>query len=162
MKFKEFLFTGFYSGYSPVAPGTMGTLVAMALYFVEYLIFGEYSWLANLCVVVVLLYPSVKLGDAGERFFNTKDPSPVVLDEFMGYWISLLFYPFSVKIAIIAFIVFRVMDIIKPFPAGRLQQLRGGMGIMVDDWIAGLYTNIVILVIIIASRAFEYPIYMMR
>jgi phosphatidylglycerophosphatase A len=54
------------------------------------------------------------------------------------------------------------MDIIKPFPAGRLQQLRGGMGIMVDDWIAGLYTNIVILVIIIASRAFEYPIYMMR
>ncbi|HPI91089.1 MAG TPA: phosphatidylglycerophosphatase A [Spirochaetota bacterium] len=162
MKFKEFLFTGFYSGYCPVAPGTMGTLVAMALYLIEYYFFRESSWIVNLIVVVLMLYPSIKLSDYGEIFFNKKDPSQVVIDEFMGYWISVLFYPFSLKIAVIAFIVFRIMDIIKPFPAGRLQKLRGGLGIMVDDCIAGLYTNIIILIIIIASRAFEYPIYMSR
>jgi len=162
MKFREFLFTGFYSGYSPVAPGTMGTFVAMLIYLAEYYFFREFNWLVNIAVVLVLLYPSVRLCDSAEIFFDRKDPSQVVIDEFLGYWISLLFYPFSFRIAVIAFIVFRVMDIIKPFPAGRLQKLKGGTGIVIDDCIAGIYTNLIILVIIIASKAFEYPIYMTR
>jgi len=140
MKFKEFLFTGFYSGYVPFAPGTAGTFVGMILYVLGYLIFGEISWIVNLVVVLLMLYPAVKLGDSGEEFFGVKDPPQVVLDEVMGYWISVLFFPFNMKIAIAGFLIFRVMDILKPFPAGKLQEIRGGLGIMIDDYIAGIYS----------------------
>lgn len=157
---KELLFTGFYSGYSPIAPGTVGTVVAMVIYFIEYLIFKESCWISNCIIVAILIYPSIKLTDDGELFFGVKDPSQIVLDEFVGYWISLLFFPFSIRIAIIAFILFRILDIIKPFPARRLQDLNGGLGIMIDDIIAGVYTNLTILLIIIASKSFKYPIYL--
>ena len=159
LRLKELLFTGLYSGYSPLAPGTVGTLVGMMVFFLEYSLFGDNCWIVNAIVVCLMIYPSIKLADEGERFFGVKDPPQVVLDECMGYWISMLFYPFSVEIAVIAFILFRIMDILKPFPAKQLQELKGGTGIMIDDYIAGIYTNLVILVIIIATKAFEYPIY---
>jgi len=143
--FKEFIFTGFYSGYSPLAPGTAGTIVGLIIYFLEYLIFGQISWLINLTIVLITLYPAIKLGDKSEIFFNRKDPPEVVLDEVLGYWISVLFFPFSWSVAITAFFVFRIMDILKPFPANRFQDLQGGLGIMLDDYIAGLYTFLIIL-----------------
>src|SRR5208337_5549183 len=125
MKFKEFIFTAFYAGYSPVAPGSAGTLVGVALYFLEYLAFGRASWIFNLAAVVILFYPFVKVTGEGERFFGRKDPPEVVLDEIFGYWISVLFYPFNITIALAAFIIFRCMDIIKPYPIRRLQSLDG-------------------------------------
>ncbi len=159
MRIKEFLFTAFYSGYSPVAPGTAGTLVGMALYFIEYLIFGEISWVVNLVLTAVLFYPCMKLADDGERFFGVKDPEHVVIDEVMGYWISVLFYPFNLKIAIAAFCIFRLFDILKPWPAGKLQSLRGGLGIMIDDCVAGVYTNIILLVTVLVLKLFHVDIY---
>ena len=144
MKFKEFLFTAFYSGYSPVAPGTAGTLVAMALYILENIIFSSvnpfYIHAFNFMLLCVIIYPCIKLGDAAETFFNAKDPQQVVLDEVLGYWTGILFIPFSFSSAIMAFVLFRFFDIIKPFPANRLQSLKGGLGIMIDDIVAGLYT----------------------
>lgn len=144
MKIKEFLFTVFYSGYSPVAPGTAGTIVAMAIYMLENLIFADsdpsFLNIFNLVAVIMLIYPSIKLGDAAEKFYQSKDPQQVVIDEVIGYWIGILFIPFSFSNAVIAFIVFRGFDIIKPFPAGFLESLTGGLGIMIDDIIAGLYT----------------------
>lgn len=160
--FKELLFTGIFAGYSPVAPGTAGTVVGMGIYFIEYLIFNEACWIVNCIIVVIMIYPSIKIADEGELFFGVKDPPQVVLDECMGYWISLLFFPFSIRIAIIAFILFRILDIVKPFPAKRLQALNGGLGIMIDDYIAGIYTNLIILLIIIASKSFKYPIYIVN
>ena len=144
MRIKEFFFTAFYSGYSPVAPGTAGTLVAMALYMLENMIFSDIQPQVinaiNLFMVILLIYPSIKLGDAAEKFYGTKDPQHVVIDEVLGYWIGILFLPFCFSYAVMAFIIFRVFDIIKPFPAGSLESLKGGLGIIVDDMIAGLYT----------------------
>ncbi len=144
MKIKEFFFTVFYSGYSPVAPGTAGTIVAMAIYMLENLIFSDSDpFVLNVCnlvIIILLIYPSIKLGDAAEKFYGSKDPQQVVLDEVLGYWIGILFIPFSFSYALLAFIVFRGFDIIKPFPAGLLESLTGGLGIMIDDIIAGLYT----------------------
>lgn len=159
MRIKEILFTAFYAGYCPVAPGTMGTLVGMALYFVEYFIFGEISWAVNLVVAASLFYPFMKLADDGERFFGVKDPEHVVIDEVMGYWISVFFYPFNLKIAFAAFFIFRVLDILKPWPAGRLQTLKGGLGIMIDDCVVGVYTNIVLLVSVLVLKLFHVDIY---
>lgn len=145
VKIKEFLFTGFYSGYSPVAPGTAGTLVGMACYMLFYLTLGQENIiLVNLLLVVFLLYPAIRLGDAGEEFFGVKDAQEVVLDEMMGYWITMLFLPFNWKLAIAGFILFRILDIVKPWPAGKLQDLRGGLGIMIDDYIAGVYACILL------------------
>ena len=93
------------------------------------------------------MYPSIKLCDKAETFYNEKDPQRVVIDEVMGYWTGLLFLPFSISYAIIAFLVFRVFDILKPYPAKRLEKLHGGLGIMIDDYIAGLYTLAIMHVI---------------
>lgn len=144
MKIKEFFFTAFYSGYSPVAPGTAGTLVAMALYILENFVFASfnpfYINMFNFILLCIVIYPCIKLGDAAETFFNTKDPQQVVIDEVLGYWTGTLFIPFSLSSALMVFVLFRLFDIIKPFPADRLESLKGGLGIMIDDIIAGLYT----------------------
>ncbi|HOT43877.1 MAG TPA: phosphatidylglycerophosphatase A [Spirochaetota bacterium] len=159
MRIKEFLFTAFYAGHSPVAPGTAGTLVGMALYFIVFLLSGEISWVVNLIAVVALFYPFMKLADDGERYFGVKDPEQVVIDEIMGYWISVLFYPFNIKIAVAAFFVFRFFDILKPWPAGKLQSLRGGLGIMIDDCVAGVYTNLILLAAVLVLKLFHVDIY---
>ncbi len=159
MWWKEFVLTAAYTGYFPLASGTAGTLFAMALYILEYLLFGRLSWAANLVIVLVTIIPSIRLADDGERLFGIKDPSEVVLDEVMGYNISVLFYPFNWKIAICAFFIFRVIDIIKPYPAKRLERLNGGLGIMIDDCIAGIYTNVCILIMVVVSHFCGAPIY---
>jgi phosphatidylglycerophosphatase A len=157
MNIKEFFFTAFYSGYCPKAPGTAGTLVAMAIYIAENLIFSgvnpDILNIVNLLFVAAIIYPSVKISDYAEKFYNSKDPQSVVLDEVIGYWISVLFLPFSFSYAILAFILFRIFDIIKPFPARSLQSLSGGLGIMIDDIIAGFYA---LIVMHIADYFFSY------
>lgn len=143
MKIREFFFTGFYSGYSPVAPGTAGSLVAMALYIAENYFLGGILYdklnYINFILVVVLVYPCIKLCDYAEIFYKKKDPQTVVIDEVMGYWTAVQFLHFSYIFAVLAFILFRIFDIIKPWPARKLQDLHGGLGIMIDDYIAGLY-----------------------
>ena len=159
MKFKEFLFTGFYSGYCPVAPGTAGTFVAMLLYILQNILLGDMLGgsivYLNILIVLVLISPSIKLGDAAEVFFKTKDPQQVVLDEMMGYWIGILFIPFSLTGAVMAFILFRIFDIVKPFPARNLESLKGGLGIMIDDYIAGIYTCICMNILIYAMSHYN-------
>ena len=159
IKFKEILFTAFYAGYSPLAPGSAGTLVGMALYCLEYVLFGSASWIFNLAAVIILFYPFMKIVNEGERFFGKKDPPEVVLDEIMGYWISVLFYPFNIIIVVAGFVVFRLMDILKPYPIGKLQRFEGGLGIMIDDCIAGLYTNLILLAAVFILKLFHINIF---
>jgi phosphatidylglycerophosphatase A len=71
----------------------------------------------------------------------------------------VLFYPFNCTIALLAFFIFRVMDIIKPYPTRKLQRLSGGLGIMMDDYVAGVYTNILLLIIVVVSYCVGSPIY---
>lgn len=160
MRFYKILFTAFYTGYLPVAPGTAGTVVGMAIYILEYLLFGvEISWIVNIIVVVLVLYPSIRIADAGEMFFGEKDPPEVVIDEVIGYWVSVIAFPFNWKIVVLAFFIFRLIDIIKPYPLKRLQRLSAGLGIVIDDIVAGLYTNLLLIIVVLVSKYFGMPIY---
>jgi phosphatidylglycerophosphatase A len=132
------LATGFGSGYAPLAPGTAGSLLALLIYI--YLPLPPWWWLI---IIILTSITGVKTGTYVEKR-ATKDPAIVVIDEMAGQWLSLLFLPRTIPVFVAAFLIFRVLDIVKPFPANSSQKLKGGLGIMLDDLIAGIYTNILI------------------
>lgn len=123
----------------PIAPGTFGTAVAVVFLVlvhmppVLYIIF-------TIAVTVVGTYASGMV----EEIMKKKDPSCVVIDEFAGYLVSMAFLPVTAQYLIYSFILFRIFDILKPPPLYRLQDLKGGMGIMADDIGAGIYTNVLL------------------
>ncbi|MCX8123914.1 MAG: phosphatidylglycerophosphatase A [Spirochaetes bacterium] len=154
MNWKEFFFTGFFTGYFPKGSGTVGALLALLIYVILHQICGPYGTIANVMLVAFITYPAIKLGDDAEIYFAQKDPQEVVLDEMLGFWVTMLFHPFSLSSSVLGFFFFRLYDIIKPFPISRLEHLRGGLGIMIDDIIAGVYANITIAIIIAIIKAF--------
>lgn len=131
--------TGFFSGYSQFAPGTAGSAVAMVIYLLLPEM-GVVSWGIFLLLLFVLAVPTAY---AGEALWG-KDPGPVVIDEFMGYFVTVAFLPHSAALAIAGFFIFRVLDIVKPPPARQSEALPGGWGVVVDDVIAGIYGNLVL------------------
>ena len=133
--------TFFYSGYSPVAPGTAGSAAGLIL-IVPLRLLGM-PWL-DLAVVAILFTIGVWSATIVEREAGKEDPGIVVLDEVLGMLISLLWLPVSWPVVLAAFLAFRAFDIIKPWPAGRLEYLGGGLGIMADDAMAGVYANLVV------------------
>jgi len=157
MKFKELLFTGLYTGYSPIMAGTAGTILAALIYIIEQQVLGHYGCVANVVVVLVLLYPSFRLAEAGETFFGKKDASEIVIDEIIGFWVALLFLPYSWVMVCMAFVLFRFFDIIKPFPINKLENLRGGVGIMIDDIVAGIYTNVILWMLVLFGGDALFP-----
>jgi phosphatidylglycerophosphatase A len=135
--------TVFGIGYIPRIPGTAASLAAVLVFlFVR----DERAVLIIALVSTVLGF--VAAGKA-ERLFHKKDASCIVIDEFAGMLLSLLFIPAELKFVIPAFVLFRVMDILKPFPAYRLQSLNGSLGIMLDDIVAAVYTNSILRVCLI-------------
>ena len=157
-KIKEILFTGFYSGYSPVAPGTAGSVVGMCILIAMYFIFNQHFFWANIILIVVSLYPAVLLGDSAVKFFGEKDPQQVVLDEMQGIWITMIFVPFNWITILIGFALFRIFDILKPYPINKIQELEGGLGIMADDWLAGIYACLCLHGIIWLAAYFDFII----
>ncbi|MBX7220617.1 MAG: phosphatidylglycerophosphatase A [Blastocatellia bacterium] len=152
--------TGLLSGYSPIAPGTAGSAVAAVLYFVAaktgiFAPFSPASTLPLLIVIMVVSYVGVWAASLAEGFFGKKDPGHVVVDEVAGQLITYLFLPLLPKLAhinwgleawvVIGFFVFRAFDIIKPYPVRRLEALKGGLGIMADDILAGIQGAILML-----------------
>lgn len=139
-----FFASGFYSGYSPFAPGTAGSLVGIFIYLIpgveQPIILIPLSILFFIIGVVTSSHLEKKLGD---------DPSVVVIDEIVGMWVSLLFLPKQLAVYVGAFLLFRFFDIVKPTPARQAERLNGGWGIMLDDVFAGIYANIVIQIILL-------------
>lgn len=134
----------FFIGYLPLIPGTFGSVAGVGLF---YLLQGSgrpIYFLAVLFIIILGLLTSGRM----ERLLNKKDPRCVVIDEVMGMLIALSFLPADLKIVVLAFLLFRILDTFKPYPAARLQNLHGSAGVMVDDLIAGIYTNIVLQVIL--------------
>lgn len=154
MNWKEFLFTGLYTGYFPKGSGTVGALLALLLYVILHQLCGRYGMLANVVLVALITYPAIKLGDDAEIYFAQKDPQEVVLDEMLGFWVTMLFHPFSWSGAVLGFFFFRLFDIMKPYPIRKLEHFRGGLGIMIDDIIAGVYANITIAIIMLIMKAY--------
>ncbi len=132
--------TGLGSGYSPVAPGTAGSLVGLALYWPLARLAPAWVVLA----IVVLFFVGVAAASSVARHAGLHDPGIVVVDEVIGMWITLVFLPFTPFTAILGFLLFRVMDIVKPPPARGFERFPGGWGIMADDVMAGIYANLVL------------------
>ncbi len=136
--FVKFLATGFYSGYSPIAPGTAGTLAGLVVYAIPSF---EQPTTLGLAIIVGLLF-GIFAGTKMEDIYG-HDPSVVVIDEIVGMWISLLFLPKTFLVVLGSFIIFRILDISKPQPARAFQKKGGGFSIMMDDVVAGVYTNLI-------------------
>jgi phosphatidylglycerophosphatase A len=139
----------FFIGYLPLIPGTFGSLAGVGLF---YLVGQLNSFVYFLSLVVVILL-GLSLSGGAEKLFNKKDPSRVVIDEVAGMLIALAFMPLDLRIIVLGFILFRIFDTIKPYPADKIQNLHGAVGIMADDIIAGIYTNIVLQVVLNLARA---------
>lgn len=142
-------------GFLPLAPGTWGSLVGVAIYLVlRFLAFnsGRFSFLAlELVTILLITLAGIWAASQAEQLTGRKDPGKVVVDEVAGQMISLLpltLLPESSWKAwvMVSFILFRFFDIVKPYPARRMERLHGGLGIMCDDLVAGIYAAAVILV----------------
>jgi phosphatidylglycerophosphatase A len=143
------LATGLGSGYSPVVPGTAGSLVGLLLFLPVHALPPA----ALLAAVAALSVVGVVSAGHVSRLVGIEDPGIVVIDEVAGMWVSLLFLPLTPVTAALAFVIFRVFDVVKPFPARRLEDLPGGLGIMCDDLMAGAYANLLLRGILVVWPA---------
>ena len=143
-RFFLILATGFGVGYSPVAPGTLGTLVAIPIYY----FLSEIPSPLYEITLIGFIFLSVWISEKAEIFFVKKDDQRIVIDEIIGFLITMLWIPKTTRFIIIGFILFRFFDILKPIPIRRLEKgLKGGYGVVLDDVAAGAYANIVLQVI---------------
>jgi phosphatidylglycerophosphatase A len=136
--------TWFGSGYSPKGPGTAGSLAAILVLYVASLFYSFAPWHAAL--LALLLFPlGVWASTVVSLHAGKEDPQIVVVDEVVGQWIALGAAPvFDWKWTLAAFVLFRIFDIVKPWPASRLERLPRGWGILMDDVAAGLYAALVL------------------
>ena len=146
---RELAATCLYVGYVPGAPGTFGSVLALALGLAAHaLVGGAVAGLIIFAAAIAITAPGARLGTWAEHFYNRKDPPPFVLDELAGCLLSIapafIFFPNVVLFLSggLPFGFFRVFDIAKPFPANRLERIRGGWGIMLDDLAAAVYAAI--------------------
>jgi phosphatidylglycerophosphatase A len=134
-----------FIGYSPLAPGTLGSLAAVLVFLLFPSYLSTWFWMAGLALLfVVAVWSAQQIADwaAPSAASGKVDPQEVVIDEVMGMAVTLAFLPLSLKTVGIGFLLFRIFDIIKPFPARRSEKLPGGWGIVMDDVIAGIYANV--------------------
>jgi phosphatidylglycerophosphatase A len=132
-------------GYAPIAPGTFGSAAGLLVWWLL-----PASPVVQAAVIVALFALGSWSGTVAERHFGKTDPGQVVLDEVMGMLITLFLVPVGWTGALGAFLLFRIADVIKPFPANRLEHLPGGLGVMADDGMAAIYANIALRVVLAA------------
>ena len=136
-----FLFaTGFGSGYSPIAPGTAGTVVG--LLFVWGMSFMSLP--GQLAFTVIVSALAMIAADIVAKSIGLKDPGLVVADEIAGMMVTMIAIPLTLKSLLLGFILFRVMDVVKPPPARQFEHFKGGIGIVADDLMAGVYAQLVL------------------
>jgi len=149
MKFKDaavvFLATGFYVGRIPFAPGTFGTLWGLPLCF----FLAEIKLPLAVACLVLLIASAIWLAHAAEKLLKQKDPGCIVIDEIAGMVVTMVGLPFNLTTASIGYIIFRILDILKPFPIKALEKrVRGGAGIVLDDVVAGIFANLLLRLIL--------------
>jgi phosphatidylglycerophosphatase A len=128
-----------YVGYIPIFPGTLGTFIALPICF--YL--NKLNLFPYIFILIAILVLGIYLCHLGERIYPYKDPPQIILDELLGYLVALFLIPFNLKNVIFSFILFRFLDIKKPLYLKNIQNLPGGIGIALDDIVAGVITNII-------------------
>ena len=135
----------FGAGYAPVASGTVGSFVTVVAIWLLPL-----TPLRIAVALVVVTLIGIWAGSRVERLLGKKDPGVIVIDEVAGMLLSVILLPPTIPVLVTAFLLFRLFDIWKPFPARESQALTGGLGVMVDDLVAGVYA----LVLVLGARAF--------
>ena len=131
-------------GYLPLVPGTFGSLAGVGLFF----LLAGLPIAAYFLVIAGIIILGLLTCGRMEKLQNRKDPGCIVIDEVAGMLLALSFLPYDFKIIFLAFVFFRLLDTFKPYPAIRLQNRHGAVGVMGDDLVAGIYTNIVLQLII--------------
>ena len=129
--------TVFGVGYVPFAPGTFGSAAGLVVWWLL-----PASPVAQAVAIVTIVCAGSWGGSVAERHFGRTDPGQVVVDEVMGMLITLFLNPVGWTGAVAGFFLFRLFDVIKPYPANRLEQLHGGIGVMADDAMAAVYANL--------------------
>lgn len=128
-------------GYSPIAPGTVGSAAGLIVYL-------PIRWLGlpvvEALAIVVVFFVGALAATTAERHFGHIDPGPVVADEVLGMLVTLAFLPVSITGALVGFVLFRIFDVIKPPPSRQLEALHGGWGVMSDDLMAAIYAHLVL------------------
>ncbi|MBP9854113.1 MAG: phosphatidylglycerophosphatase A [Candidatus Omnitrophica bacterium] len=130
--------TFFYIGKSPIAPGSMASLVGALI-----CVLLSKAVILYLLVLVGVIFIGLVVSGPMEEIVGYKDPSCVVIDEIAGIMLSLMFLPMTWPVLLTAFFLFRALDMFKLFPVDRFEKYEGGLGIMMDDIVAGIYTNII-------------------
>ena len=149
MKFREravlFVATGFFIGTVPFAPGTFGTLIGLPVCF----LLSRLNSLQSVICILVFIPFAIGIASAAEKILKQKDPGQIVIDEIAGLMITFAGLPFNLKTALSGFIIFRVLDILKPFPIHTLEKrVAGGSGVVLDDVLAGVYGNLILRLVI--------------
>jgi len=139
----KLLSTFLYLGYLPLMPGTFGSAAGVVLFY-----WLKGSLLGHVLCTLFLSGLGFLVSSRAEKLFARIDPPFIVIDEVSGMLISFLFVPYNIKLLIIGFFIFRLMDTLKPFPADRIQNAPGSLGIMGDDIVAGFYTNVILQIVL--------------
>jgi phosphatidylglycerophosphatase A len=134
-------------GYVPFAPGTFGSLAGLLLWW-----FVPATVPVQLTLILVIFVVGSWSGSVAERHFGSTDPGPVVIDEVLGMLVTLFMNPVGWMGAILGFLLFRLSDIVKPYPANKLEELHGGVGVMADDVMAAIYANLALRAILAFSN----------
>ncbi len=143
-KIKLIIATGFGTGYAPVASGTFGTLVGIPIVWA---MGGVHPW-GYMVATALLYFVGVVCSDFAEAYFQKADAGQIVVDEVVGYMVTMFLVPVTLTTLITGFFVFRFFDILKPWPARGIDQANlGGKGVMLDDVAAGIYGCIVMHII---------------
>ncbi|MGC2493612.1 phosphatidylglycerophosphatase A family protein [Candidatus Binatus sp.] len=144
-----FFATGIYSGYAPIAPGTAGSVVGLV---VVWLVFGPlWAYSPALCLLIFAIAFAIAcwISDRAEKIFDNHDDSRIVIDEVLGMAATMFGNPITFPWMMVGFLLFRIADVIKPWPASWIdRRMRNGAGVMLDDLAAAIYANIVLHVLV--------------
>lgn len=151
----KFLASGAYLGYSPWVPGTVGSLGGVLVYLA--LVHWNFGPVFSAAWIIILIMGSIWVAERAEKIFGGKDPGKVVIDEVAGMAVTLYQIPFSWKWVAAGFVLFRILDVVKPFPARQCERLKGGLGIVLDDVVSGFYAWLLLWAIILLTQHASIP-----
>jgi phosphatidylglycerophosphatase A len=142
------LASGLGAGFSPFAPGTAGTLVAIPI---ELVLSPIRSPVYELTILTFFFFSSW-IAERAQNHWQKKDDQRIVIDEMMGYFLTMLWIPKTLFFISVGFLLFRLLDIVKPFPCRQLEKVRGGFGVVLDDVFAGIYANVALQLLLILIK----------
>jgi len=142
----------YYIGYFPVASGTVASFLALLVFYLGLWLFSvpKIGFVIYLIITGLLIIVGTWSADKSEVFLKEKDSHKIVIDEIAGYFLSMIFIPLKTVgfgTLLLVFFVFRIFDVVKPYPIRGLQKYRGGFGIMIDDLVAGIYSSLVVVIL---------------